>query len=241
MLKKYYGHKFNFWHIQKIIYIGQFFSSFTPGRAGDLVRANYLKDEMGLPIAVSSVISERLFDIFVISLSAIWSFVVFYDELIPLLRNLSTILLVIVFVVIVVSIILFYKLLKKEHIKEALSFIKKIRFESFVVVCFWSFVIWFFTYIQAYLLTRALGFNVSLVSVLSISGAMVIPNLLPITIASIGTTELTAFYLFSLVGVPPGLGVISLWLTNIVLTFMPAFIGYLFYLAYKKSEGRNDG
>src|SRR3989344_3694728 len=43
--------------------IGFFFSTLTPGRAGDIVRANYIKNKTGLAYSTTSVILDRIIDI----------------------------------------------------------------------------------------------------------------------------------------------------------------------------------
>ncbi len=237
MLRKYYGKSINFWETQRIIYIGQFFSLFTPSRLGDIGRVKYIKKDFGLTRSTSSIILERTFDILVILIALIISFFAFRHKLEFLFQKFSpTIIIALIVVGIIILILGYYKLRNTNFMKVFFCFAKKIDFQSFCMIFLLSSIIWLLTFIQVYVFALSIGIHISLISVIQISGIMSFFCLLPITVASIGTTEISAFYFLPLIGIMPGAGEIILWLDNITISFIPAIIGYFFYSTYQKQK-----
>src|SRR3989344_1539216 len=75
LILKHQGVSVSFWKLFTFYLIGNFYGSITPSRAGSLIRALYLKNyhkQKSLTFYGSSIILERLLDLFVILIFALF-------------------------------------------------------------------------------------------------------------------------------------------------------------------------
>ncbi len=217
ILKK-QGINLKLYFLFKVQLISALYGAITPGRVGSLIKANYIKNKTGkhLGESSSSVILERLVDLFVVSLFALFGAFL----LINYFSNLFWELLALVFILFLAVIFIF---LKRERTRFFLKFFhkhlvpKKYKekaselFHSFydglvhpkylIKPFLISLLTWFLLFSQAYLSALALSVdNVPFYYFYGFFPLGSIIGLIPITIAGMGTKEVTLIGLFSIVG-----------------------------------------
>ena len=197
--------------------IGALLAEVTPGRLGELVRAQYLTQETDASPgkAVFSIIIDRIYDIFIlVGLAGISSFALtaIYAVDIPLS-------LIIVFSIgVVVSITLFmnervvrlvlspvfnflipgkYQQRAHFHFAEFYSGLKSMQVSTHVVSVALSSLIWILKLLALFFLSRALGVEIPFWFVVSIGSIAVVVSLLPITVSGFGTRDAVFIFFLS--------------------------------------------
>lgn len=181
----------------KIIMAASPVSAVIPAKAGDLVRAYYLKDKIPASRVAGGVVAERFIDI------AILAFYSFLGAL--FLKNwvIGSISLSVIF-----SIPVFFLVVNK--IKLPLGKWRE-RIESFLHVSnifirepkkllpilFYGLILWLAPILTAKMFFLALGASVPLLYVAAAFPLAIFISLLPITIAGMGTRDSAIIYLFS--------------------------------------------
>jgi len=197
------------WFSTACIFISQTANLIVPARLGDLVRIFILKheDNTSYPTGLSSVVTERFFDILSVALLGLlallyvidvpeWFYWVVY---IPLL-------LVVVFLLILIHI---DRMTTKnpvlKFILEMLEQVKKtsVDMKSLLILTCWSVVIWVMDVIVCIMVVMMFGEPVHIAAV---TLAIVIGNLVkavPITPGGVGTYELAVALTLELSGISP--------------------------------------
>ncbi len=196
----------------------------TPGRVGEFIKAFYLRATKGisLSMSMSSVIMDRLFDMYflvILGIAGIWKFNV--------LGSFSNMFLILIFVVAVAPLIL----LNKHFMNKFLGYLYartvfekvkndiKERYDDFyhginqmfnhtllisVLITCLSYAVFF---MQCYILANALGVAVDYVTIALFMAISNLISFIPVSVSGLGTRDAILIYLFSLVGLQPELAV----------------------------------
>lgn len=232
-------------------YLGGFFAGIiTPGRAGEALRAYYLKEEKGVPLSrgLASIFVDRIFDLFILLTLAVVGLFSLQGTALSGARiaifNLS--------ILFLSAVALFRSLSSRVFLKKAFLKIfsfagvaalegdlrlffssvrsslasKKIYSVFVLTVC--AYVLF---YLQACLLAGIAHINLGwtkIVLFVSISGFV---SLLPVTVLGLGTREACLVFLFSLSGVEKEAALtysFLLFLSFYILAGLIAYAGWLF-------------
>jgi len=240
-------------YIMKIYYIGAFYGFITPARAGSLLRAYYIKEKTkkGLIECASSIIIERILDLFVIFLFAFIGSLIFLNKL-----NINMIHILIITFLIFFSLILifmrkergifvlsiFYNYLLPKNMREKAddslnkfyNSLPKLR--KLIYILFLTIITWLILYFQVYLFGLAFNIEVPFHIFLTFMSIGTVVATIPISISGLGTRELTLITLFSLYNINPE-AIVSMSLSSFFgIGTLEALIGLFFIIKEKKKN-----
>ncbi|MEM4630215.1 MAG: lysylphosphatidylglycerol synthase transmembrane domain-containing protein [Candidatus Diapherotrites archaeon] len=234
----------------KYFTIGFFFSSFTPGRIGDFVRAIYIAKKKTLTIGLASVFLDRLIDIGLLLIFALAGLLIIAKEKAEL--NLID-LIFIVGIITALFFLLIILLLKDNYMKallrpfylmflpdnaknfvsekfnEFLLTIKKISTKKleFIVAIFCGVIFWLLTIFFAQLLAQSINIKISYQEMLVLYSIIALADVVPITISGIGTREGITILFFSYLNFEAESAIAFSLLLFSISYLTTAFIGYL--------------
>jgi uncharacterized protein (TIRG00374 family) len=233
---------------------GFFLGLVTPGRVGDFSRGYYVKEQVPLGKAMTTVAVDRVIDLFVLFSLAIIGIIALFSML---LVNESFSFLLVAFITFFALFIFgtfamtrkdlmrtlarpfFNRLIPRRYknrlsitfndFYEGLDSLKKNRV-IFIISLILSFFSFFVIMCQSYLIALALKIPVSLTFILAIMPVIILIDALPISFSGIGTRDAALIFLFSLVGIAAesaiSFSLIILFFNYIVF----AFIGFLYWM-----------
>lgn len=250
---KYQGFILDFLYVQRVYYIGAFYGLITPARSGSIMRAYYIKNKTKRSIidCVSSIIVERIIDLFVIF------FFAFIGSLIVLNKFNSSLswTLIIAFILFCLSLLIlmnkrvttyilkfFYNMILPEKIKEkADSSLNKFydsipKFKQLVVIFLMTIVTWVIIYFQSFIFAKAFYIEIPFHIFITFMSMGTVIATLPISISGLGTREAALITLFSLYGVRPEAIVSTSLISFLVVGVLEGLVG-LFFI---HKEGKNE-
>ncbi len=244
LLVKQQGLKISFFEILKIYFIGLFYGAVTPGKIGSFIRISYLSKKTAKPISfcASSVFLDRIADIlsiFLISLFGFFVFIkIFTDTLLSVAVFVIGLLVLLFFFSRKTKVVLSFLLAKiiPTNFKEKSGEMIQNFYSSFpskrqrLVLVLLSLTAWLLVFIQAYIVATAFGINVPFFDFIGLVALSSVIGLLPVTINGHGTTEAALILFFSLFGVAAGNVFVFSVVDSLMLTYLTAFIGFLFSL-----------
>lgn len=200
-------------------FAGLFIGTITPGRLGDFIKVQYLRNE-GYSFGKSflSVLLDRCYD-----LAALM--IVGYISIIFLIQQFSTktFLISTIFVLIpVVGILLYFLgIIKKENIERIMTLIAPDRYRSMISVTIHDFfndlsqikigplfkalmitgVIWVIYFIMSYCFALSLSLPISFFYLMACVSISAFITLLPLSISGIGTRDAVFILLFGYIGI----------------------------------------
>lgn len=221
----------------------------TPGRLGEFIKIFYLQ-EKGHAVGVSfwTTISDRIFDIIVlmvISTISIVGYMAFLRHqplaaLLILLIVVSTLIVVVINKSLLSSIISTFltKLtpvaLRKsfpEKTNGFMHFYRCLNSQVLFSACILTLCGWLVYYFQLYLISLSLGIDLSFMHVVMFLSIISLLNILPITIAGIGTRDAALIFFFKSISLPMESAIA--FSTMILLMFViNSFISFLFWLKH---------
>ncbi len=228
--------------LYKILVIGVFYGLVTPGKIGELGRAYHLKESS--PIILSSIIVEKLIDIYVLLLLSIITIFLFFFES----RLLFFSILLCIAAILVGSLLLsstwlltFLAGIFKISGNQINIFVEHLKLQfrpskQLIMVFFLSFLYYGFTYLFGIFLIFSLQTNWK--AVLTIPLIILMGNI-PLTISGLGLRESIAALTFSLLGEPAAIGFSFSLLLFIFITLIPAILGYFLAIKYESDSNRN--
>lgn len=193
----------------------------TPGKIGEFIKALYLSSNgFSLSDSTVSVIGDRLFDVFTVSIMALTAGIYFFPEV----ATRSTTLFVLGFMLVLGLAIfflfgskiaylirkLFERLLPSWLQTKASSLLESLQKllhrtplrESFFLLGI-SLTAFVLQTIRLQFLAQSLEINVSFLPLLGITAIMSLSNMLPISFLGLGTRDAVFLYFFGLLGVAP--------------------------------------
>ncbi|MFH1391984.1 MAG: lysylphosphatidylglycerol synthase transmembrane domain-containing protein [Candidatus Diapherotrites archaeon] len=236
----------------KYFLIGFFFSSFTPGRIGDVTRATYLSQSSSLALAVSSVVLDRVVDIVLLVIFASLALLAFFFtyNLIVLPFEILILIGVLIFAVI-------FLLFKEKYLRIILrpafnliipeNFKKKIKIgfsdffssiklifqnkSEFLLAVITGIVIWIISIIFSYSLALSINLNIPFEFMFLLYPIITLADILPISVSGLGTRDAMIIFLFSFIYFTPEQAVSFSILLFLVGYVFIALIGYLLFLS----------
>lgn len=222
-----------------------FIGLITPGRIGDLTRAFYLKKEMPIGKALTTVVVDRVLDVFVLmTLSAVGLMYVFSHFAV---NSKVPIFIGVMFLAFVGAAAFFLekgragKLLKpifnffvpdkyKETLKssfhdfyEGMNVLldNKIAIAKAAVL---SFVAWWLVSLQYFLLAKAMGVGINYFVLFMILPTVILVEILPISFSGLGTRDAMLILFFSFVGLTKDAAV-ALSLSILMFSYIYSLVG----------------
>ena len=244
------GFDLSFFYVLKLYYMGAFYGFITPARVGSLMRAMYLKKKTkkGLVECASSIVIERIMDLFAIFIFA------FIGALIFIKSNLNlTYVLVFSFLVFTALIFIFmrksrgmfvlgliYNYLLPKSIKEKAdnslhTFYNSLpKLRRLIPVLFLTMITWILLYFQTYIFSWAFSITVPFHVFVAFASVGTIIATIPISVSGLGTRELTLITLFSIYNIKPE-AVVSMSLSSFFLIGLIESLIGLFFI-FKEDE-----
>jgi len=193
------------------IYVGLI----TPGRIGEYAKTFYLKQdkEVSTGRAFSSVLIDRLLDLFFLLLIVVAGLVIYYPP--PLLKVIICLIMVIALVLAVVlkdklgkiPCLLFSVITSKKwkslnlQIEDFLQGISEMQRWEFSFAIFLTVISYGLFFMRCYLLALALSISIKFFTLVFFLSVVSLVVLIPISIAGLGTREGTLIFLFSQVSI----------------------------------------
>lgn len=215
----------------KIIMAAIPISTVIPAKAGDLIRAYYLKDKIPAVQVMGGVVTEHFIDVAVLAFYSFLGAVFLKNWLISGISSFIIFLIPVFFLVI--SRIKFPPGKWQERIEGFLR-ISKIFIrepQKLLPVLFYALILWLHPVLIAKILFLALGVSVPLLYIAAVFPLAIFISLLPITVAGMGTRESAIIYFFSSWASPSvSLGVGLLY--SLLAYWFPALVGLPFMKKY---------
>jgi glycosyltransferase 2 family protein len=175
------------------------FSSITPSKSGDVVRAYYLKNKIPIAHTVGSVVTERTFDLAVLAcLSLVGTLIWGMHEFALVIFS---------FIILLGVFIFFMKNVSNLPIPETWN--QKVQNfcfsmngllgcrEKLIAVMLFSSCIWILAIVQTMLLFSALSISVPLVFLIGVLPIAILIGMIPVTLGGMGTRDAAFIVLFS--------------------------------------------
>lgn len=241
------GIQISFCQSLKVFLIGYFYGCFTPGYYGQLMRIPYLKEKTGQPYGKLFIntfieITMRGFSVYLMILIGALIFLSSIKEIFYV---------ILVWVIIFVSVILYF--IKKERgekifylfvkyfipkrFKGSLnSFISTFyndfpRIRVLILPVLLSVITWVLIFTQEYIFVIALGLQIPYIAFLFLFPIANAAGFIPITIAGLGTREITAITIFvALYNVTEEEILVVSLMGFIIIDIVTGFIGFLLSL-----------
>jgi len=237
----------------KIMLIGVFYGSITPGYIGRLMRVPYLKEKTGEPygkLFVNSVVETVIHTLSLYGMMILGAILV--------IGTIPELLAITIGWVIILAVILFYFIKKERGEKLFFLLIKyfipknsKKHFNKFVSTFYADFprmkklmaplflgiFTWIIIFSQEYIIVLALGVDIPYLYFLLLFSIANTVGFIPITFAGLGTRELTAIFLFSTLFAVSEEQVFVFTLVGFIITdTFTGFIGFLLSLTETREK-----
>lgn len=236
---------------------GALWGTITPGKIGELYRAKYLKEETktSTGIALSTVVIERIFDIFsLLILGFIGILVLTYLYALKSFPILSLSIALVAFCLLLFLFVnekmmrlilkpIFNILIPQKH-KEKIEFhfdefykgLKSIKLNTYVSCAIYTLIIWFLNAFMLYLLSLSLTLNVPFEFMVIALPIIILVNLIPISISGLGTSQAAFIFLFAIYDVSSESAVALSFLFMIFGAWFYVFPGAMLYFYHSRKH-----
>lgn len=221
----------------KVFMIGVFFGLVTPGRAGDIIRANFLKKHhKSYSNSLSTVIVDRFIDIGTLAiLGSISLFVFSYVYGSTGVSYILLVFLVIGYFGVLAALtskrltMFFLERIGKQFLIDFYMNLRQLEKKKLFITTLLGFLAWVVTPLEAYVIAQAMGLNVSFIFIFLCIPIITLAEIIPVTISGLGTREAAYIALFGLINISAPIA-IAFSLAYLVFTFWtPASLGLLFW------------
>lgn len=218
--------KISFLSSVSLYWLGAFVGVITPGRLGELIKVYFLKNRgHGVFRSFFSIILDRILDVlFLLFLGILVSFFFLKEAGLYIISLGVVVLAAIIFIFLLLDERSFLNrflnpLLEKflpgglkafsrfgwRKLWQGIKGLKKEQIFNFV---FFFVISWIFYFFSRYLVALSLGIELSFLQVCLVLTLAALVTLLPISIAGLGTREISVIYLFSLFGLSKETGLL---------------------------------
>lgn len=224
--------------------IGFSIGAATPGRVGDFVKIAYLGEKKSK--SIGAVLFDRITDVFAVLFFAVLGLLVF-GSAIGATKQLVTLAVFVILAAAAAARIYYRRILgiflkyfvpekyrsymasgASDFIDSARSALKlKSRIASVFLM---SVFIWMFSVIQALMISKSLEISISYFSLLFIMSIVALVELIPVTVAGLGTREATIVFLMSFLGIGSDKAIVFSLLNFFFGYLVLAAAGYLFWV-----------
>ena len=228
--------------------IGFSLSLITPGKVGDFARAYYLKDKLETGKSLTTVMADRVIDIFVLFVMAVIGIYFFVNSYVKddfLLYGTYAL-----FAAFIAAIIIFSKKsIATKFLRQFYRFapkkyavrMKKVYHDFYlgleillkkkkriIVVGLVTISMWLISILTGYTLALAMGLNISYLFLLMVTPIVMIILALPISFSGIGTRDAMMIFFFSYVGISAE-ATLSYTIMNLVVDYIFGAIGFILF------------
>lgn len=245
-----FGYRYSMAKASAVFAVGLFFSEITPGRAGDAVRAMYLKQEINsFGKALSTIFVDRLADIFItlaLALYAVFSVSMLGQQRLYGLALLAILLLSVPFLALHESLVRrtlrpFYRQLMPMRLKplvanafnefyHGIRIVKKER-KILSPVILLTVAGWLLSVLQGYLVAKALHLDVHFLFLLGVIPLVTLISVIPVTISGLGIREGSYIVLLGTLSIASSAAVAFSLLLAFVASWLPALLGAMLWTA----------
>ena len=238
-----FGIRCNTSYLLKIWLKGFSISMVTPARLGDISRAYFLRKRVKIGKGLTSVILDRIIDVFLLFLFAIigvFSLFLIYFKFLEILYVFILFFILFLISIFVISkksiLILLLKPIFKKFVPERYKSNISVSFDEFykglkdikdskrsiIISLIIGIIIWFLSVFQYYLLALSININLSYIFLFSIMAIVALLDALPISFSGIGTRDMALIILFSIISISKEYAVSY---SLLILLFSYIFIG----------------
>lgn len=193
-----YDIKINFKRSLNSVMIAFSANLFAPAKSGDFIKVLILNKDFQKTTLTSAVISERLGDLFVLSILALLFGIIIAIPQAIIIGSLISI--GIIFSIIIISILNFnFKnkiLFNAWYIIKEASIIFLNKPIIMITSMFWSAINWILMSVQVWVFFMAIGVNIKILEVVSLFPLTVLLSLVPLTPGGLGVREAIYIYIF---------------------------------------------
>lgn len=237
----------------RILFIGLFVSVITPGRAGDFVRAIYLKDRLDMGKGILAVLIDRIIDVTTLLIFAGVGIALLTQSGDASFINVQTVSLFFILFVIAIALVLNRRMAKSlglplinrfapirfrgiiqkygRQFYDALPLLRK-RWSLLVIGIVYSTIAWFLSITFGWYIMLALGIDLPWTAAVAVVPVLALVEIIPIGVMGIGTREVAAALILGIFGIPKELAV-AYSLTYFAMGYIPSFIlGAFFFNRY---------
>ena len=204
------------------------FSMITPAKAGDVVRAYFLRDKIPMTITIGGVLSERLIDLLILLIFAITGLIFYQSSDILFLLCIILVGCGVLIIVLLRSHSLPVRESWRENIQN-LSLSLKILIKSpknFSQIVFFSIMMWILSLIQVSIFFIAVGIDVPFLFVVGGISLAILIGMIPVSLGGMGTRDTAIIVLFSSYAPPDKLLCVGI-LFSLIRYWIPGIIGLL--------------
>jgi uncharacterized protein (TIRG00374 family) len=232
--------------------IGFFAASVTPGKVGDALRAFYLSRETGKNFGECflTVFIDRLMDLVIVLTLGLFTILI-YSYYYIRLPSIWIVVIAVVGIFAVLYLLLrrgvmrkllgpMFRALAPERYREELSLHISSFYDSLGVYAkrwrqtmgafFFALIFWATVMLLAYTVTRVLSIDVSLGYLALMMPTVTLVELIPISVAGLGTREAAVIYFFSVIGIASAQAVGFSIMYLILGTYLTALVGFFAWL-----------
>lgn len=248
------GIPYSIWRATQVWTIGFFASSLTPAKAGDAVRAVYLRNESGRSLGECfvTVFVDRLWDLGFVLCAGIVSALVFSHRYIAI-PSVSLLIAGVAIIAVAAALMTHrramrallkpaFMLLAPDRHRETLSASFHVFYDALrqygtsarrtLVTALLTLVGWALIFALAVYVARLLSIPVDAKFIVLIMPIVTLVELIPFTIAGLGTRDATVVYFFSVVGVGSAQAVGFSIAYLLIGTYLTALVGLVLWLRY---------
>ncbi|MCX7942120.1 MAG: lysylphosphatidylglycerol synthase domain-containing protein [Dictyoglomaceae bacterium] len=202
-------------------FIGMSLGLITPGRLGEVARVGNINKEKRIE-GISLVILDKIFDLLVVLILALWGFYFFFGISISILIGILIIFsLIIIFNPKIFKKLTFFYFKPLSKLIEGISNLKR---KTLILNFLFSFLSYFLVLVEVYFLANSFE-KFSLVPTIICYPLVMLVNLIPITIGGLGVREGTAIFLLGKFSLSSTTAFNSAFLLFLINTALPALIG----------------
>jgi len=218
--------------------IGVFFGLVTPGRAGDVVRANFLQQKQkSYSKSLSTVLVDRVIDIGTLAvLGTLSVFLISYLFGRPDIAYILLILLLIGYFTGLAALsserisMFFLKRIGRQSLIDFYINLRQLDKKKLFFATILGFIAWVITPIEALIIIYSMDLNVTFLFIFLCIPIITLAEIIPVTISGLGTREAAYIALFGLIGISEPVA-IAYSLSYLVFTFWgPALVGLFFWI-----------
>ncbi len=224
--------------------IGFSIGAITPGRVGDFVKIAYLEEKKSK--SFGAVILDRMTDIFAVVFFALFGLNVFGSAIGATKEVVAFSVLALIFGALIIrrhyksALRIMFRQLVPEKYKayfksNAVDFLDSLKQagrqkKRILIVVLMSLFTWMITGMQGIIIARALEIDIAYFNLLFIMSIVALVELIPVTVAGLGTREATIVFLMSFLGIETEKAIVFSLINFVFGYVMLAFVGYLLWM-----------
>jgi len=238
----------------KMVFLSWFVNCIVPAKIGDVYRSYLLKKKNGTPISASigSIFIERMCDILVLLVMLTISCLIIFRKNIPV--QISEALRVGYILLTAIILCLFILWMLKERLSEIVPDRFLFHFNNFhtslynpfsnrftiLAVTILTILAWSMEAGRFFLVTRALGLEISFEVIVCVVLAASLLTAVPLTPAGLGAVEVSIVFILRLVGIDSNIGASLALLDRLISYWSMILTGYIVYMLSERSSNTSQ-